>query len=196
MATINQPTTFDYASPSQFRLKIDKIPTVEWFVTTCNVPGVSIGEALFPTPLIDIGLVGDKITYETLDVSFLVDEDLKNYQELHNWITDISFPISHASYASATGVTQTNKDVATFPIKESGGKMNSLPPKPAQDKDLYTDCVLQIWNSKNQAKVELMFKDVFPINLSGLNYNSQEVDVEYLQAMVSFRYLYYEFKSL
>jgi len=32
--------------------------------------------------------------------------------------------------------------------------------------------------------------------LSGLNYNSQEVDVEYLQAMVSFRYLYYEFKSL
>ena len=94
MTTINQPTTFDYASPSQFRLKIDKIPTVEWFVTTCNVPGVSIGEALFPTPLIDIGLVGDKITYETLDVSFLVDEDLKNYQELHNWITDISFPIS------------------------------------------------------------------------------------------------------
>ena len=195
MATINQPTTFDYASPSQFRLKIDKIPTVEWFVTTCNVPGVSIGEALFPTPLIDIGLVGDKITYETLDVSFLVDEDLKNYQELHNWITDISFPISHTSYASATGVAQTNKDSATS-SRESSGSINTLPSKPAQDKDLYTDCVLQIWNSKNLATVEMMFKDVFPINLSGLNYNSQEVDVEYLQAMVSFRYLYYDFKSL
>ena len=94
MATIRQPTVYDYASPSQFRIVLDKIPNVEWFVVSANVPGVNIGEALFPTPMVDLGIVGDKITYETLDVTFLVDEELINYRELHKWITDISFPFS------------------------------------------------------------------------------------------------------
>jgi len=184
MATIRQPTVYDYASPSQFRIVLDKIPNVEWFVVSANVPGVNIGEALFPTPMVDLGLIGDKITYETLDVTFLVDEELINYRELHKWITDISFPFSRASYATATSTNVSNAEKAPDT------------PIPATDQDLYSECTLQILNSKNIAKVELRFKDIFPISLSGLDYNQQQTDVEYLQALASFRYSYYDIIAL
>ena len=86
------PSKFDYASPIQFRFKMTKLPNVEFFVQTANIPGISLGSTSFETPLKDIAGVGDKVTYQTLDVSFLVDENLNNYKEIHDWITGIGFP--------------------------------------------------------------------------------------------------------
>ena len=65
-----EPTKFDYASPIQFRFKMSKLPQVEFFVQTANIPGIALGSTSFETPLKDIAGVGDKVTYQTLDVSF------------------------------------------------------------------------------------------------------------------------------
>jgi len=65
------PSKFDYASPIQFRFKMTKLPQVEFFVQTANIPGITLGSTSFETPLKDIAGVGDKVTYQTLDVSFL-----------------------------------------------------------------------------------------------------------------------------
>ena len=35
------PSKFDYASPIQFRFKMTKLPTVEFFVQTANIPGIT-----------------------------------------------------------------------------------------------------------------------------------------------------------
>ena len=67
-----QPTKFDYASPIQFRFKMSKLPKVEFFVQTANIPGISLGSTSFETPLKDIAGAGDKVNYQTLDISFLV----------------------------------------------------------------------------------------------------------------------------
>ena len=44
MTTINsisrQPTQQDYASPSQFKFSIAKLPKVEFFCTEVNIPGM------------------------------------------------------------------------------------------------------------------------------------------------------------
>ena len=40
-----EPTKLDYASPVQFRFKCSKLPTVEFFCQTANIPGISIGSA-------------------------------------------------------------------------------------------------------------------------------------------------------
>ena len=37
----------------------------------------------FNTPLKDIELLGDKLTYEDLTIKFIVDENLENYIEIH-----------------------------------------------------------------------------------------------------------------
>ena len=55
--------------------------------------------------------------------------------------------------------------------------------------------ILIIYNSKNIAKVEVKFKDIFPTSLSGLNYAQDATDVDYFRADATFRFLYYEFET-
>ena len=49
-----QPDKLDYSSPTQFRFILNQIPTVQFFVQTANIPGISLGEAVIPTPYKDI----------------------------------------------------------------------------------------------------------------------------------------------
>ena len=86
-----QPDQLDYSSPTQFRFILNQIPKVQFFVQTANIPGISLGEAVIPTPYKDIPYVGDKVTYESLNVQFLVDEHLENYIEIHNWMVGLGF---------------------------------------------------------------------------------------------------------
>ena len=74
-----EPTKLDYASPIQFRFKITKLPKVEFFIQTANIPGINLGTATVPTPLYDYPVPGDTLTYQSLDISFLCDENLSNY---------------------------------------------------------------------------------------------------------------------
>ena len=66
-----QPTKLDYASPTQFKFSIFKLPKVEYFCTAANIPGVTLGSTSLPTPLKDVPIPGDKLDYDTLNISFL-----------------------------------------------------------------------------------------------------------------------------
>ena len=109
MTTVNvntrEPSVLDYASPVQFRFKCSKLPTVEFFCQTANIPGISIGTASMPTGLKDIPIPGEKVSYSDLAISFLVDENLNNYKEIHDWIIGLGFPQNHTQFADlqATG---------------------------------------------------------------------------------------------
>ena len=37
-----QPTKLDYASPTQFKFNILKLPKTEYFCTAVNIPGISL----------------------------------------------------------------------------------------------------------------------------------------------------------
>ena len=87
-----QPTKLDYASPTQFRFLINQLPKVEYFTTEANIPGITLAEGTYATPLKDIPILGDKLTYEDLTITFIVDENLENYIEMHTWLTGIGFP--------------------------------------------------------------------------------------------------------
>ena len=61
---------------------------------------------------------------------------------------------------------------------------------------LYSDATLIVYNSKNMAKVNVNFKNMFPTNISSLEYSQALTDVEYFTATANFRYLYYEFETI
>ena len=98
-----QPTKFDYAEPTKFKFTIIKLPKVEFFVTTANVPGVSLGTTTQPTPLKDVPIPGDKLDYDTLNLQFLVDENLENYREIHGWLTGVGFPKNYEQFQVLQG---------------------------------------------------------------------------------------------
>ena len=152
-----QPTKFDYASPTQFKFQIQKLPKVEYFTTACNIPGISLNATVQPTPLADIPLPGDTISFGDLEITFLVDENLENYREIHGWMYGIGFPKARTQFAD---LVEANKD--RFPTEgrdsqaTDAGKVKygAEPLGP-----VFSDATLNILTSKNNANIEVRFSD-------------------------------------
>jgi len=80
-------TNYNNLSPNKFKIVIDRFPGVNFFAQRVMVPDVSIGQTPIHTNrAVDYNVVGDKIVFADLIVSFLIDEDLKSYGEILNWI--------------------------------------------------------------------------------------------------------------
>ena len=188
-----QPTAQDYASPTQFKFNILKLPKVEYFCTAVNLPGITLsGSPIQATPLKDIPLPGDKLTYEPLSMTFIVDENLENFQEIHGWLRGLGFPGGYAEFK-----TLLDAGVDRFPTSKNsvlGDAGRSKFAAPNQG-GLFSDATLSILTSKNNAVVEVRFSDVFPISLSGLQYTQQANDTDYLTATVTFNYKLYDFAN-
>ena len=188
-----QPTKLDYADPTKFKFNIIKLPKVEYFCTAVNLTGVSLADNYTqPTPFRDIPLPGEKLSYENLVMTFLVDENLENYQEIHGWLRGLGFPGGYAEFK-----TLLDAGVDRFPTSKNsvlGDAGRSKFAAPNQG-GLFSDATLTILTSKNNAVVEVRFSDVFPISLSGLQYTQQANDTDYLTATVTFNYKLYDFAN-
>ena len=80
--------TAGFAKPIGFRLSIDrlKFPNAEFNVQTASIPEISVDSATYSTPQRTIEIPGDKVNYAALDVTFIVDDKLTNYNEIHDWL--------------------------------------------------------------------------------------------------------------
>jgi len=177
-----QPSKQDYADPTKFKFNIVKLPKVEYFCTQVNLPGISIADNYSqPTPFRDIPLPGEKLRYEPLSVTFLVDENLENYQEIHGWLRGLGFPGGHAEFKTLLAGGSDRFPTSKGKAPNQGG--------------IFSDATLNILTSKNNPVTEVRFNDCFPISLSSLQYNQQATDTDYLTATVTFEYKLYDFAS-
>ena len=138
-ALARQPTELDYADPTKFKFSITKLPKVEFFTTAANLPGINLGEAVLPTHFKQVPVMGDDLTFDNLEITFLVDEKLENYRELHQWLVGIGFPKSRTQFSSF------KKDEATtFPTPTSvtGDSRNTGTPSGVQA--MFGDATLTI----------------------------------------------------
>ena len=186
-----QPTALDYSSPTQFRFLINQLPKVQYFTTEANIPGITLGEGTYNTPLKDLPLLGDKLTYDDLTISFIVDENLENYIEMHTWLTGIGFPKDRKQFSEFRSTTS-NMSVKTRGESSDIGDVRATTPELA----MFSDATMTILTNKNNPVVECRFADVFPISLSSLDYSQNQTDVEYLTASVTFKYKIYEIHTL
>ena len=184
-----QPTVYDYATGTQWRLAFNRLPKTTWFCTAATIPGITLGEAQYATPMSDVILSGDKLTFETLNITFIVDEELQNYRELWDWIVGMGSPVNHSQWE--TTLSKGDGAVRTFGTSDADPRTKTT----YEESNLYSDSTLIVYNSKNKAKVNVLFKNMFPTSLSALEYSQELTDVEYFKASASFRYLYYEFET-
>ena len=182
-----QPTELDYADPTKFKFSINKLPKVEYFI--CNFR--KSRPTIFPTPFKQIPVMGDDLTFDNLEITFLVDEKLENYIELHQWLVGIGFPKSRTQFSS---FKTSNSDA--FPTDTATTGSSTSPGTATGVQAMYGDATLTIMSSKNNPLVEARFQDVYPVALSGLAYNQQEGDIVYLTATCTFQYKIYELFTL
>ena len=82
-----QPKNINPLADVQFRFDVAAIPKTSFFVQTVNLPGITLEGAVMATPqLQNFTRHTGIITYETLNVGFLIDEYLKNWQEVFEWM--------------------------------------------------------------------------------------------------------------
>ena len=189
-----QPTSTDYASPTQFKFSVVKLPKVEFFCTSVNIPGISLGGNISQqTPFKDIPLPGDKLTYDTLSMTFIVDENLENFQEIHGWLVGLGFPRDHSEFRGLISAGSDRFPTRTESVSTEIGKVKY---GTVDVGGSYSDATLTVLTSKNNPQVEVRFRNMFPISLTGLEYNQQATDVEYLTATVNFNYEIYDFATV
>lgn len=154
----------NFLSPLGYQLTIQKIPNTIINVVSVNLPGITVEDSEVQTPF-KVLRYPDKLVYNDLVVRFKVDEDMSNYIEIYNWMNQIGRPEQFSA---------PNPDAI-------------LP------NDLYSnyssDGTLIILNSVNKANIEIRFKDLFPVVMSDIEFTSQETDVTYVDATVTFRML-------
>jgi hypothetical protein len=187
-----QPTKLDYSSPTQFRFSINQLPKVEYFTVAANVPGITLSETSLANPLKDIPLPGDKLTYEDLTITFIVDENLENYVELHNWLTGLGFPKDRSQFREFRSSTSNTPSGRASKQGSDIGDVKAAAP----DSGMFSDATLTILTNKNNPVTEIRFRDCFPVSVGALSYNQNLTDIDYLTTEVTFKYNIYEIVAL
>ena len=166
-----QPDNRSFLSPIGFQFSIQKLPHVNYFCTSANVPDITLGVTGGVTnPFINLPQPAEKLTFGVLDVVFQVDEDMKNYKEMYNWLIGLGYPDNFEQRSAIARAKGATADVGP----------------------IFSDATLLIATAANQVNIGISFVDAFPTTLSTLQFNTQETDVEYLQATASFTYRKYE----
>ena len=190
-----QPTQLDYVSPTQFKFNIHQLPKVEFFCTAANVPAINLGEAIFPTPYKQIPVMGDTLTYDNLSISFIVDENLENYIELHEWLTAIGFPKDREQFTTFRSSTA-DLPVITQGVSDDRGLTTGSSQLSTSARGMFGDAILTILTNKNNPVVEVRFQDLFPVALGALDFTQVATDVEYISVTADFSYKIYEIVTL
>lgn len=182
-ASTNIPATYDYLKPNGFRFSLKEIPNVSYTCQAVQLPSLNLGFAEQPTPRLSLYHAGNKLTYGDFTITFIVSESLQNYLELFNWMFALGDHEGGDKY-NAFLAKRASKD-PTFSIDS-----------PKSDIIQYSDATLFVLNSTNNAKLLVNFKDLFPIALSELSFNTTVTDIQYFVCSATFKYKSYELISL
>ena len=83
----DQPKNINPLADVQFRFDVAALPNTSFFIQTVNLPGIALEGAAIATPqLQNFSRHTGIITYEALSVTFMIDEYLKNWQEIFEWM--------------------------------------------------------------------------------------------------------------
>lgn len=165
MAVTNQPTNRNYLSPLGYKFVLSRAPNVEYFVQRVTLPGVNLPATSSPNPFVKIPLPGDHLDYDTLQITFKVNENLDNYLEIYNWMVSLGKPEKFSQY-----------DLQNRPYRSLSDQTDTV----------VSDITVTILSSAMNANIEFNMRDCFPVTLSSLDMDSTLTDVEYLEATASF----------
>ena len=177
----DQPTNLNYLSPVNFDLLIEKLPKTRYTCVGATLPGISFTEAIHTTPLaIQSYLPGDRIEFDPLVVRFIVDEDMKNYQEIFNWIMQLGPGYDTDDFKNLVGST-----ISTTGFDARGGDFTKM----------YSDTTLIINTSSNNPNMYFSFEDCFPTRLGSIEFATDASDVEYSVCDLTLRYTLFKVRT-
>lgn len=165
-AEYRQPKTDNYLLNTAFKFSLARTPNLTWFCQKVSIPSLSFGSVEQPTRFgTRLPMSGSEYTFDDLVIDFIVDENVNTWMEIYDWMTSLG--------------------------------------QPKDDKDPYlkdrpqhtSDAVLTILSSSYNAKYKIVFRDLFPIALGELPFDSTAPETDPIVSTATFKYRYYEIQS-
>lgn len=172
------PSNTNPLQPNKFTLNFSRLPNMQYFCQTVSVPGISMSEAGPQTnPFVDLYKPGEKAIYDLLNVTFTIDEELKAWKEIHDWIRGMTFPEDFKEYRDLAKLTRQ----VTI----------NVPKKPQ-----YSDASITIFSSSFSPMFRFNFYDCFPTSLSTFVLSAADSPENTLTADAIFRFAYYDIDKI
>lgn len=178
-AITRNPVNKDILQSTKFRLNFARLPGVTYFCQTANLPGIPLTEVVRATPFVDLYVPGEKLIYDTFNVTFLINEDLSSWEKLHDWLRAMTFPHDFNEYRNLPRLSED----AGFRAQNKGQPQ-------------YTDASLTIYTNKNNPQIRISYKDLFPTSLGGIQFSALDSAENIITADAVFRYSYYNIEKL
>jgi hypothetical protein len=166
------PQNTNNLQPTKYLLTFSRIPNVQYFCQSVNLPGVSVGQAPINTPTLQVFAPGNQLSFNPFVITFIVDESIQTWQEMNNWFR---------SFASPNGFDERNT--------------LSLLQNQKSSKPWYSDATLTILNNLNNPVKRINFTNVWPTSLSDLHFDTKLSADDIMTADVSFMYDQFEFSD-
>ena len=166
---LNKISNRNILSSLGFKFSLAKYPKVDFFSNQVNIPGFDLGVAIQSSYLKDIPVPGDKLSYGDFSLRFMIDEDMENYLTVHNWMRNFGYPESIQEYINLTKEEK-------IPSKQYGASLGQ------------SDGTLLIYDSNYNPNIKAVFKDLFPVSLSPIVFDSTDSTDNYVSAEVIFKY--------
>ncbi len=166
----------NFLAPIGFKFILEKAPKVAFLVQQASIPALDIGSVDIPTAGLVQYPIDGNVKYGDLTLSFLVDENLENYLQIHNWMRAMGTP------------QDLGERKVWIDTKRRGDAPNY--------KSLVSDGTLQVLNNQMNVAFECVFEDSFPTSLSTLPFDVTQTDTQFFVAEATFRYTLYEIRAL
>jgi hypothetical protein len=166
MTVLNRnPVNTNPLQPTKFLLTFGRIPNAQYFCQTVNVPGVVLGEVVRETPFLDMYSPGTKLKYDPFDIDFIVDEELQSWKDLYKWFISIADPDG---------------------FEQRDGKL-------VKQNEHLSDATLTILSALNNPILRIQFRNIFPLTMSDLDFNTQLSADTIMTCKATFRYESYNY---
>jgi hypothetical protein len=139
------PSNTAYLQPTKYQIIFPRITTVTYFCQAVNIPDLTASPVRTPTPFVDLYKPTDKLEFGTLDINFILDEEMWNWEIIYSWLRGFTFPCSFEEYK--------NMD------RKSLYSLHKEHPQ-------YADAQMVVLSGLNNLKLKVKFIDAFPVYLS------------------------------
>jgi hypothetical protein len=163
---------FNYLQPTSFKLTIDRrnYPNLEFFCQNITHPGMIMSSVEVPYQKVSgVPFPGDKLTFNELSCNIILDENLKGYSEMFDWMRRL---------------LDNNLNGVPSRTQRRGNAMVNPP--------TYADITLSILSSHNNLTKQVRYIDCVPTSLGDIVFESTASGTEFIVFSSSFRFNYFE----
>lgn len=151
----------NFLQVSGYSFEIERLPYTTFMTQAVYFPTIVLPDITTGNPFQKLNYASTEIDFGKLAVDFKIDEKMKNFTEIFNWMKGLGFPEDQTQYAEV--------------------KYRSRPLT-----GLFSDASVLILSSSKIPVKEFVFRDIFPVSLGNLRFESTLEDVQYAVATVVF----------